>query len=229
MSDKMNKILDEFLEEEGKEYIPQYEKENFILEPLLDEIEAIKEESIRDFVRSVLLKNDPFWIIPSSFSEDYYPPDEYDVGGNVLHTKRVFRICAILSDSHILTSIERDILFAAALLHDVTKGIVTGPDALPIYDEFHPYTVDRFVRQVKAEDEIRGAENESTMLFLEEEHATRILRIIRCHKGIWSPIPETYPLNDLEMILYTADTIATKLHWVIDGDDLITERWDHGR
>lgn len=223
----MNKILDEFLEEDEQEYIPQFEKENFILEPLLDEIEAIKEEAIRNFVRSVLLKNKAFWIIPSTFSEDYNPPDEHDVGGNVLHTKRVFRICALLADSHILSAIERDILLAAALLHDVTKGVITRDEELPAYDEFHPYTVDRFVRQVKIDDELHGGENQSTMLFLEEEHATRILRIIRCHMGIWSPIPETYPINDLEMILYTADTIAVRLHWIIDGEDLVMERWDY--
>src|SRR5688572_21542328 len=181
-----DKMLDALLKDDG-EYISQYERENFVLEPLLEEIDAIKDEPIRNFTRSVLLKAKLFWEIPSVFSEEYNPPDEHTVGGNVLHTKRVFRVCVLLSDSHLLEPMERDCLLAAALLHDVTKGVMT--DSLPAFDEFHPYTVDRFVRQVKLDDEIRGTENESTMLYISEENANKILRMIRCHMGIWSPIP----------------------------------------
>lgn len=215
-------LLDEILEDD-KNYISQYERENFVLEPLLEEIDAIRDEGIRNFTRSVLLKATVFWEIPSVFAEVYNPPDEHGNGGNVIHTKRVFRICAILAETHLLDQIERDMLFSAALLHDVTKGVLI--DSTPAFDEFHPYTVDKFVRQVKLDDDIRGAENESTMLYIQEDHASKILRMIRCHMGIWSPIPETYPVNDMEMILYTADAIASKLHWVIDGDEIIMERW----
>lgn len=217
-----DKMLDNLLKDESK--IPQFERENFVLEPLIDEIDAIRDESIRNFVRSVLLKATLFWEIPSVFSEEYNPPDEHVVGGNVLHTKRVFRVCILLAESHLLDSLERDLVLAAALLHDVTKGVLI--DSTPSFDSFHAYTVDKFVRQVKLDDEIRGTENESTMLYIKEEHASTILRMIRCHMGIWSPIPETYPATDTEMILYTADLIASKLHWIVDGYEVIPERWD---
>lgn len=216
-----NKLLDGFLEEE--QLIPQQEKENFILEPLLEEIDQIKDNAIKGFVRSVLLKSMLFWEIPSVFSEEYNPPDEHDIGGNVLHTKRVFRLCTILSESYLLPETDRDLVYAAALLHAITKGILM--DNTPTYDEFYPYTVDRFIHAVRKEDQMNANEHESSVLYISEVAIAKILRIIRCHRGPWSPIPETYPIDDLEIIVHVADHIASKLHWVVDGDETILQRW----
>lgn len=218
-----DKMLDELLSEE-EVLIPQLEKENFTLEPLLEEIEQIKDVNVQSFVRSVLLKSVLFWEIPAVFSEEYNPPDEHDIGGNVLHTKRVFRICTILTESYMLSEIDRDLVYAAALLHSVTKGVLI--DGNPNYDDFYPYTVDRFVHEVMRTDQLNANENESSVLHMQEEHVRKILRIIRCHRGPWSPIPETFPIDDIEMIVHLADHIASKLHVIIDGDEPIPQRWD---
>jgi len=222
MTKKSDKMLDDLLNEEP-EFVPQHEKENLILEPLLEEIEQIRDENIQSFVRSVLLKADLFWEIPSVFSEDYNPPDEHDIGGNVLHTKRMFRVAQIMCESYIFEEEERDIILSAVLLHAVTKGIMF--DSTPTYNEFFPYTVDPFVRQVKRMDELNTAEHESSVLYATDNQVQKILRIVRCHRGPWSPIPETIPLDDMEMVVHLADHVASKVHWIIDGDDIMTGRW----
>lgn len=219
-----DKMLDDLLSEDQKN-IPQFEKENFTLEPLLEEIDMIVDQQIKQFVRSVLLKATLFWEIPSVFSEVDNPPDEHDIGGQVLHTKRVFRICQLICESYtgILSSTDKDVVLAAALLHGVTKGVLMN--GTPTFDEFYPYTVDRFVSMVRREDEVHATENESSVLYIQEAQVLRILRLIRCQRGPWSPIPETFPIDPDEMILHIADHIASKLHWVIDGDDFILARW----
>lgn len=222
LSDKM---LDQFLSETNNQ-TPQFEKENQILEPLLEEIDLIRNEGIRNFTRSVLMKAEIFWISPSVNNKEAHPPDEYSVGGNVLHTKRVVRICHLLAQAHMIEQSEYNLLIAAALLHDVTK-FIEDEDGSFMYDYFHPYTVDKFVHDVKQTDELRGSENESTALYIQEAEVSKILRIIRCHLGIWGAIPETFPVDDLEMILHLADLIASKLHWVVDGEHMVEDRWKY--
>jgi hypothetical protein len=38
-------------------------------------------------------------------------------------------------------------------------------------------------------------------------------------------VPETNPITYLDMIVHLADNIASKVHYVVDGDDVIKERW----
>ena len=63
---KMSKsILDEILVKEKN--VSSIGKENETLFFLLDEINLILDESIRSFVRSILVRSDTFWEIPSSW------------------------------------------------------------------------------------------------------------------------------------------------------------------
>jgi len=119
-------ILDEILNKE-KDSISIGE-ENTILKPLLEEIDYISDDNIKRGVKSILLRADSFWVIPSSFSGKYHPADEHNNGGNLLHTKRVVRAASVISDSYSLSIEEKDIVFAACLLHDVTKGIKDKED-----------------------------------------------------------------------------------------------------
>lgn len=208
-------ILDELLKDEIA--FKTNEEEDKILAPLLEEINLISNQQIKLFIRSVLFKAKTFWEIPSSFSGKYHPVDEHGPGGNALHTKRVVKISAILSDSYVLTAEERDIIYAACLIHDVTKG--TFPDGAnkdPVYDPMHPYTVGAFIKKCQENDKKYGSDISSSTLFLEEETVQAILRLVRCHLGPWSPVPETIPISYLEMIVHTADNIASKLHNIID-------------
>jgi len=215
-------ILDELLDENI--YFKNNE-ENAILKDLIDEINLISSTHLKSFVRSVLLKADDFWKIPSSFSGKYHPIDEHGVGGNVLHTKRVVRAAKIISDSYVLDVQERDVVYAASLLHDVTKGKRDGKSNECSYDPFHPYTVDKFISWCIDEDKKYTSESSSTTLYVDEDTIQSILRLIRCHLGPWSPIPETMPTTHAEMIVHLADNIASKLHNIVDGEAIMEYRW----
>lgn len=221
----MNKktILDELLDDEDFKFKPN-EEEDKILKPLLDQIELISSQQIRLFVRSVLLQAKIFWKIPSSFSGKHHPKDEHSAGGNVLHTRRVVNIAKVMAESYSLNQEEKDVLFAACLLHDITKGVGSedGEDNY-FYDPMHPYTVGVFVRKCQENDKKYGSELSSSTLFLDQDTVESILRLIRCHLGPWSPVPETHPSTYLDMIVHLCDNIASKLHLIIesvDGEDL---------
>lgn len=223
-----NDLLEDLLNTPS-EGIASFEKEDIKLAPLLDEINLIHDLTIKSFVRSILYQAESFWKIPSSFSGKYHPPDERTAGGNVLHTKRVVRIVQILCRSQERGQPEIDILTAAAIIHDVTKGI-TREDNTCRYDPMHPYTIDQFVGLVLSNDELNiSTANRSSGLYLSDEILAQILRLVHCHMGSYSPIPETIPITGLEWILHFADVIATQLHHVIDGGDIQDWRWNAPR
>lgn len=203
------------------------EIENQVLAPLLDEISLIKDWNIASFVRSILLRAGPFWSIPSNFYESMQNPlDEYGEGGNVLHTKRVVRATALLSEAYELSDKDRDIVLAAAILHDVTKASKPSlSDSTVYFDVMHPYTVDKFVRWIHREDQTYAGDHQSSTLFIDEEVGEKILRAIRCHMGAWSPIPETKPTKKRDMVVHVANLVAKSLPYIIDGDDIQEWRW----
>jgi HD superfamily phosphohydrolase YqeK len=218
-----NSILDDILNKESDSI--SIEEEAKILKPLFDEIEMISDPNIKSFVKSVLLKAEGFWTIPSSFSGKYHPMDEHNSGGNVLHTKRVVRAAKVISDSYSLTKEERDLVYAACLLHDVTKGVLDKDSEYFHYDPMHPYTVGKFVEKCQEHDKKYAGEAQSSTLFVSDETVQSILRLVRCHLGPWSPVPETIPITYLDVIVHISDNIASKLHYLVDGEDIIEERW----
>jgi len=217
-----NNILDDILEQSV--VTSMMGEEDNVLAPLLKEINMIKSEPIKSFVRSVLLRAESFWKIPSSFSGKYHPIDEHNEGGNVLHTKRVVRTAKILCESHSLPSEEVDIVLAACLLHDITKGKLDESGSFS-YDPMHPYTVGKFVKVCQEDDKKYASDLTSSTLFLSEEDVQTILRLVRCHLGPWSPVPETIPITYLDQIVHLADNVASKLHIIVDGDDVQDYRW----
>ena len=208
-------ILDELLDEDVS--FKANEEEDKLLSPLIEEINLISSHQIKLFVRSILLQAKTFWKIPSSFSGKYHPADEHGVGGNVLHTKRVVKVSAVISDSYGLIAHEKDIVYAACLLHDVTKGIAHDDSKEDFfYDPMHPYTVGAFVKKCQENDKKYGSESASSTLFLDEETVQSILRLVRCHLGPWSPIPETVPSSYMDMIVHLSDNVASKLHTIVE-------------
>jgi HD superfamily phosphohydrolase YqeK len=219
-------LLDDIIFQDKSEIVKE---EDTFLEPLLDEINLIKDDAIRDFVRSVLLKSNIFWLIPSSFSNKYHPSDEHDNGGNVIHTKRVTRIANTIVDSYSLTGEEKDIILAACLIHDLTKGIMSEDSSSFNYDPMHPYTVGEFVIQCQLIDKSQGNDSVSSSLFIAEETLQTILRLVRCHLGPWSPVPETYPITYMDYIVHLADNIATNLQTYIEDSELINDKWKRSK
>ena len=222
MVNKKSSILDDILQDE--QIVNLSEEENNVLSPLLEEISLIEDDGLKSFVRSVLFRADSFWVVPSSFSGKYHPPDEHNQGGNVLHTKRTVRAAKILSESHSLSAEEKDLVVAACLLHDLTKGKVEKDGSFS-YDKMHPYTVGDFVKFCQEDDKKYASDISSSTLYVSEEDVQTLLRLIRCHLGPWSPVPETVPITYLDMIVHLADNIASKVHYILDGNEIVAERW----
>jgi HD superfamily phosphohydrolase YqeK len=222
MTKAKNNLLDEILDDTP--LVSMISEEDQILNPMIEEINMINDEGVKSFVRSILVRADSFWKIPSSFSGKYHPMDEHNEGGNMLHTKRVARAAKVLCDSHGVSAEEFDLVMAACLLHDITKGKLEK-DGSFAYDKMHPYTVGDFVKFCQEDDRKHASDAQSSTLFLNEEDVQTILRLVRCHLGPWSPIPETVPITYLDMIVHMADNIASKVHYIVDGDNVIEQRW----
>lgn len=224
-----NELLNSLLQ--GTEKVDETEaiifmEEDLILAPLLDEIKLIKDQSVRLFTRAMLLEaSDTFWIAPSSVSKKHHPPDEHGTGGNILHTKRVVRCALLLSQSQQRPLLEEDIVIAASLLHDTTK-FIPWQDGSIHYDRMHPYRVDDLFRSAQKNEELaKQPLLGSTISLCEDVVIFQILKAIRGHLGLHSPVPETIPMVTLEWIVHLADNIAANMHHIIDGDEVNIKRW----
>lgn len=209
------KLLDEFLLKQ-EEADQEFHNENAKIKPLLEEIELIKNQSIQYFVRSLLVKAHEFWFAPAD-NQEGHPSDEYETGGMVLHTQRVVRTAALLADAYGLEEHERDLVIAAAILHDLTKALILREDEDMFYDPMHPYTVDAFLRSVSSEDKMFGDESKSSTMYLKEETIAQIMRLVRCHLGLYSPVPETIPITTTDMVVHLADLIAINVEKIQYG------------
>jgi hypothetical protein len=219
-------MKDDLLDDILKNQPEPYDEEDKILAPLLEEIDLIDDPGILSFVRAVLVKAPSyFWTESSEFTGNYFPPDERFEGGCVLHTKRVVRIVREILFAQDKTQEEIDQAVAAALIHDLTKG-TRHPEGHILYDPMHPYTVDALVSYIRMDDNQNSDETRSSTLWISDEHLTNILRMVRCHMGSWSPIPETVPVTNLELTLHLADLLASKLHFLVDGEDIQAHRWE---
>lgn len=218
--EKEKSISENFL---NKEVPPETIDINILeLEP---EIELINDPNIKKFVR-YLLKNAPsFWQAPGSHEEGIHPPDEHDIGGMILHTKRVVRSAIFLAFAiEVETQYDYDCLLAAAILHDVAKYIYDEKGEDVVFDPFHAYAVDRFVGWARKESINLGSGSDNAVE-IDMQHLDLILRLIRCSHGVWSEIPETIPVTELEKTLHQADLIASNLHVIVDGDSVKEDRW----
>ena len=223
----LDDLLNSILEEDGSaEKIK--EMEDTILYPLLEEIDLLIDGSVKEFVRAVLVRApESFWVAPASKSEELNPPDEHEEGGNITHVKRLVRCAIMLSDAQNYDPEEQDLLVAAALISNATKFLPIKDDY--ILDPMYPYTVDRFVQEVMG-DEIKNmaepaSEGASTTLLISGSDIDAILRLVRCHMGRFSAIPETFPSSMAEWTLHFADILTTKMHYIIDGEDVEEDRW----
>lgn len=200
--------------------------EDFILKDLYEEIELINDPRIKSFVRSTLLKADAFWISAATLDNITHPPDERIEGGMILHTQRVVRIAFMLTQTIEVSRLNVDMLLAAALLHDITKAVWKDESRTEIvHDPMHPYTINAYIAWCSSQDKALPEFGKSNVIDIPIEILNQILRLIRCSHGIFSPIPETIPTTALEKVLHMADLIATNLHFIIDGERTVENRW----
>lgn len=90
--------------------------------PLLQEINGISREDLRNFVKFGLSAAPAyFWTVAASTSGKYHPPECRKTGGLVHHTRMVVYFVKALMVS-MECEIWRDELIAAAILHDAYKN-----------------------------------------------------------------------------------------------------------
>jgi hypothetical protein len=128
-----------------------------------------------------------FWFAPSSYSGKYHSPDEFGMGGHVVHTKRVFRALMVLLDAEAETfdDTAMDRMLAAALVHDTLAGSTGSSD--------HVST-------------LRSYYGERVLIHPDVE---MIADLAEHHMGRWSP-PGLKPGETEEWLIHYADMVATK-------------------
>lgn len=134
---------------------------------------------------------DYFFEIPSAGSGKYHPPDEYNTGGNVLHTKRVFlayeQLARSYTEQQLLTADEYHAGQSAALLHDMLKfGWPSERNDRTVSD--HGVLVAELIREKSDLPKI-------------------VADACASHNGAWGDGPT--PQTNLEQIVHLADMTVT--------------------
>ena len=162
---------------------------------LEDELSKIKDEEIRNLTKECLDKAPPhFWYRPASSTGKYHSPDENEVGGLILHTKRVCKVGEILLEAW-FTPVNSDVVRSACILHDICKyGDGSSPTQYTLSN--HPKLGGEFVRKVAGDK-------------YSKEKVDAISNAITSHMGKWGVPFENKPEN---LIVHFADVIATKIY-----------------
>lgn len=133
-----------------------------------------------------------FWSIPASSSGKYHPACSNGEGGLVIHTKRVVWLANQVCAAWGIFALERDIVLAACILHDVGKAEPTYPQNAgehPLHVEKHFFSWE------------------------EEEWQELIKSCIEFHMGRWTPRQIAKPISEytlLELAVYTADYLSSR-------------------
>jgi len=112
------------------DYVPRTDKDIDILyKNFLDYIKSIKNQNIKKLLESIFLE-DP--VIHGSFKTHSAAKQMHHsyMGGLLEHTVAVAKICDFLSETY--EFVDRDLLIAGALLHDVGKVVELSP--FPVND-----------------------------------------------------------------------------------------------
>lgn len=172
------------------------------------QLEYIKDKSIKKLTE-LLIENadDYFFSVPASSSGKYHPDFARKNGGLVLHTKAVTDILHILVEEQELfklQSILKDMLYCAAIAHDIKKQ---GDGSKGYTVNEHPilagkYIADIYVKYI------------SELPDLKKEVVDKIISLVKTHMGKWMakykmPTPETLG----QYLLCTADVIASRKEW----------------
>lgn len=163
---------------------------------LYQEIDRIASPSIRKFVRTALnYAHDEFWLVPSSSSGQYHPPEDQGEGGLIRHLIKASEVAYSLANFYDLNEQNRDIVVSASMIHDIQKnGIPWGTKTDYTHGLIAYQWLDRFNLKQSCKDKIR--------------------RCVRYHMGRWcSPSGEikraTHPSTN-ELIVQLADYMASR-------------------
>lgn len=159
----------------------------------------------------LLIENadDYFFIVPASSSGKYHPDFARKQGGLVLHTKAVTDILHILVEEQELfklQSVARDMLYCAAIAHDIKKQ---GDGSKGHTVNEHPILAGNYIINTYTSNK-----KELEELGLKYEQVNKIISLVKTHMGKWMakfkiPVPETLG----QYLLCTADVMASRKEW----------------
>ena len=187
-----------------------------LIEAMKSEIEQIANKEFRKHVEAIMMEADDFVVdLASSTSGKYHPKDETMPGTNPLHFRRVFVFAKELAEIYSCTKIERDIMLAAALLHDVFKAGLEPPKGKKAHTvPTHMVIVYDYIKAYCTANKENIVID--TMLMLRD---CAILCLF--HYGKWNP-NEVYQIKDkgvttmsdrlseLAMVFHVADCLAAR-------------------
>lgn len=184
--------------------------------PEIESIEGrVQYEVARIFVDEV---PDYFWIARASGS--HHPPDERGLGGVWLHTKRVYTAYRMLEPTYramsAIDAYEANCARAAVLLHDAFKygrypeERENGDDPEQDNHTYADGVLSHLPEHTCTDHDVTMAEFIRTETSLPEETA----RCVEAHGGSadWYSHDGPSPSNDLEMLVHTADMLASSKH-----------------
>lgn len=184
----------------------------------------ITDPELKAFVSLCLERHPTYEKVPSSRGGKRHPKDEYVPYGNSLH---IFRVVRILEDlirddegkaehrKHTpLTQDEKDVLRAAAIIHDLNKASNTGRVSAG------PNMAANLLREVYG----RGWHSQKPW-------ALPLVELVAVHGGAFYPDAKVgrwtfvyNPENKLHRLLHTADYIASRTYIHTDVDNLVIEK-----
>jgi len=161
---------------------------------LVHYVNKIEDEQIREFVFYCLFfAPRSYWLAPSSPSGKHHPIDECLEGGQLLHVLRVCGYAEVLLQIREELYINKDIIWASCVLHDVAKFGLN--DDLPYKTNHEHYEL--------AEVFLRGV---AKYICIDREDLYRIVICIMSHHGRWG---KHEPKSDAQILVHEADAIAS--------------------
>jgi len=159
-----------------------------------------------------------FWVARSS--ESHHPNDERGLGGLVLHTKRVYTAYRMLEPTYramsVIDEYEANCARAAVLLHDAFKygqypeEIQNGDEPDLDHHEYADGGLSHLPEHTYTGHDLMMAEFVRDSTDLPEE----VARCVASHGGSadWFGHDGPRPSDDLEMLVHTADMLASSEH-----------------
>lgn len=169
-----------------------------------EELAFIEDKDIRAFTEKCILKTpDYFYTVPASSTGKYHPEYSLGEGGLIRHTKALVyfakELLSLEYNKQRFTTLERDMIIAAGILHDSFKH---GDTEQKYSIANHP---------VVAADHILEWADEN-----EREFAKTISDCVRSHMGEWNGDYKTKkeimpkPQTDIEMFVHECDYLASR-------------------
>ena len=160
------------------------------------QIEKIESPHIRKFTKNALDKaHDQFWLVPSSSSGKFHPPEDQGEGGLIRHLVKASEVAYELARFYNITTQDRDIVVSAAILHDIQKnGIPWGISS----DSNHALVAYHWLDEFD----------------LDQPYKNKIRKCVRYHMSRWSGLKKeieraTRP-NTNELIVQLSDYFSSR-------------------